>query len=59
MPKDNTSPRTELQKQKTKEYDASFPKLSKPPKADQPPLTIDLSKVDTSKLQNITKGVEQ
>ena len=59
MPKGNTSPRTELQKQKAKELDANFPKLSKPPKADQPPLTIDLSKTDTSKLQNITKGVNQ
>ena len=59
MPKSNTSPRTPKQMEKAKELDANFPKLSKPPKADQPPLTIDLAKVDISKLQNITKGVNQ
>lgn len=56
MSKGNTTPRTPKQIEKAKELDANFPKLSKPPKAGKPPVTVDLSKMDTSKLQNITKG---
>ncbi|CAB4139455.1 hypothetical protein UFOVP338_43 [uncultured Caudovirales phage] len=58
MPKNNTSPRTPKQIEAFKEYRANLTAITKPPKADQPPMTIDLSKMDTSKLQTITKGAK-
>ena len=59
MPKCNTSPRTPKQMEAFKEYKAKSTAITKPPKADKPPVTVDLSKMDTSKLQTITKGVNQ
>lgn len=54
----NNTPRTPKQMDAFKEYKANSTAITKPPQADKPPITVDLSKVDASKLQNITKGVK-
>lgn len=58
MSKGNTTPRTPKQMEAFKEYKSNLTAITKPPKADKPPMTVNLSNVDTSKLQTITKGAK-
>ena len=55
MPKGNTSPRTPKQIEAFKDYKAQSTAISNPPKADKPPMTVNLANFDTTKLQKITK----
>ena len=66
MPKGNTTPRTDKQKQKTKEVKATFSAVGTS-QAEKQALkellnpfkknNLNLANIDTTKLQNITKGV--